>query len=319
MKDKYGRVIDYLRISLTENCNIRCLYCMPDWSCKDFQEDKSMLTTEEIIKISKLFSKFGIKKIRLTGGEPLLRRDIQEIIKGISKISNIEEICLTTNGLLLESKVEELKKNGLNRVNISLDTTDEEEYKKLTRGGELKKVLRAVKRCRELNIPVKINAVITNLQKAESIINLAKLTENDSLDIRFIELMPIGLGKGLKGFTGQDIINILEKKYILENLYTFEGTSKYYKIEGYKGRIGVINPMSECFCETCNRVRITSNGELKSCLSSEKTLNIKELLNDKYSEEERERIILETIFNRNEKNIFNTSDSEKMNMNKIGG
>lgn len=325
MKDKFGREIDYLRISLTEKCNIRCLYCMPDWKekiseekspCKIKQEE---LSKDEILQIVEIFSKIGIKKIRLTGGEPLLRKDLLDIVGGISKISNIEEVCLTTNGLELESKIEDLKRAGLNRINISLDTLDPDEYRTLTRGGEVGKVLSAIEKCLSLDIPVKVNAVITNIQSEESVQKLAELSVNKKIDVRFIEIMPIGLGKGLKGFTGEEIVKILMKKYDLKNLYTFEGTSKYYKIQGGNGRIGFINPMSECFCGSCNRVRITSTMELKTCLSSEDSLNLKEVMNREITLEEKKEIILSALYNRNEKNIFDSEQSEKKSMNQIGG
>ncbi|MGL5656493.1 MAG: GTP 3',8-cyclase MoaA [Fusobacteriaceae bacterium] len=325
MKDKFGREIDYLRISLTEKCNIRCLYCMPDWKekiseekspCKITQEE---LSKDEIIEIVEIFSKIGIKKIRLTGGEPLIRQDLLDIVGGISKIANIEEVCLTTNGLELERKIEDLKKAGLNRINISLDTLDPDEYRTLTRGGDVNKVLKAIEKCLALDIPVKVNAVITNVQSEESVQKLAELSVNKKIDVRFIEIMPIGLGKGLKGFTGDEIVKIIMKKYDLQNLYTFEGTSKYYKIQGGRGRIGFINPMSECFCGSCNRVRITSSMELKTCLSSEDSLDLKEVMNRDITLEEKKEIILSALYNRNEKNIFNSEKSEKKTMNQIGG
>ena len=325
MKDKFGREIDYLRISLTEKCNIRCLYCMPDWKekCSDEQrcQEKKVeeLTKDEIVQISKIFSKIGVKKIRLTGGEPLLRKDLLEIIQEISKIPEIQEICLTTNGLELEEKLEDLKKAGLNRVNISLDTLSPEEYRVLTRGGDVNKVLNSIRKSIELCIPVKVNAVITKIQSEESIQNLAALTIDEKIDVRFIEIMPIGYGKGLEGFTGDEIVDIISKKYEMENLYAFEGTSKYYQIKGAKGRIGFINPMSECFCGSCNRVRITSTMELKTCLSSEESLNLKEVMRRDISLEEKEEIILSALYNKNEKNVFDSQNSIKKSMNQIGG
>ncbi|MGL6064901.1 MAG: GTP 3',8-cyclase MoaA [Fusobacteriaceae bacterium] len=320
MKDKYGREMDYLRISLTENCNLRCVYCMPNWDPKEcFSEKQDELTEEEVTEVVKLFSKLGIKKIRLTGGEPLLRKDLKGIIKNISEIEGIKEICITTNGLLLFEKIDELYKNGLNRINISLDTLNSEEYKKITRGGELEKVLQGIKRARELKIHVKINAVITNLQNKDSVEELVKFTENDEIDVRFIELMPIGEGKNLKGLKGEEIISILKDRYIIEDLYSFEGTSKYYKIKGAKGRIGLINPMSQCFCESCNRVRVTSSLELKTCLSSNEKINLRDILSLDLKEKEKLSIIRDILYNKNKENIFNTDKEEKKNMNTIGG
>lgn len=320
MKDKYGREMDYLRISLTENCNLRCVYCMPNWDSEDcFSKVRDELTEKEIVEVVKLFSKLGIKKIRLTGGEPLLRKDLEEIIKNISAIEGIKEICITTNGLLLSEKIDKLYKNGLNRINISLDTLNPEEYKKITRGGELKKVLQGIKQARDLNIQVKVNSVITNSVNTDSIKELVKLTVEDEIDVRFIELMPIGEGKKLKGLKGEEILSILKERYKIENLYSFEGTSRYYKIKDAKGRIGLINPMSQCFCESCNRVRITSNLELKTCLSSDERVNLRDILKLGLREDKKLSIIQEILYNKNKENIFNTDEEEKKNMNAIGG
>lgn len=320
MIDKYGRNIDYLRISLTENCNLRCIYCMPTWNSKENSvKTHDNLTKKEVVDVVKLFSKLGINKIRLTGGEPLLRNDLEEIIEEISNINGIKEICITTNGLMLSEKLEELHKKGLNRINISLDTMDKVEYENITRGGDIEKVLFGIKKAMELNIPIKINSVITNLQSEESIIDLVKLTMENNIDVRFIELMPIGEGKKLKGVTEAEIIGVLENNYTLNNLYTFEGTSKYYKINGGIGRIGFINPISECFCQSCNRVRITSNFHMKTCLSSNEKINLREIINLDVDETEKLEIVKNIIYNRNKESIFNSMENEKKNMNTIGG
>ncbi len=322
MKDKYGREIDYLRISLTTSCNLRCIYCMPELLEKESNiSNEKLLTKDEIIKITDIFSKIGIKKIRLTGGEPLLREEINEIIAGLNKIEGIKEICLTTNGILLEKNIEELKKNGLTRVNISLDTVDEDEYFKITRGGNLKTVLKGIEKAIELGIKVKINTVLIDSPKNQkNILDIVKLSLNENIDVRFIELMPIGVAKNLKKVNAEKVIEILSKEYELENLEHFEGTSRYYKIKNSTGRIGFINPISQCFCESCNRVRITSQGGLKNCLSSKMEVNIIELLRENISLDEIRDIIEKNIFNRNEKSIFEEKEqSVQKKMNEIGG
>lgn len=322
MKDKYGREIDYLRISLTTSCNLRCIYCMPEILGKESElEKEKLLSKDEIIKVTNIFSKMGIKKIRLTGGEPLLRTEINEIIAGISKIEGIEEICLTTNGILLEKNIEELEKNGLTRVNISLDTVDEEEYFKITRGGTLKTVLKGIEKAVNLGIKVKINTVLIESDKnKKNILDIVKLSIEHDIDVRFIELMPIGVAKNLEKVNAEKVIEILKGEYELEDLEHFEGTSRYYKIKNSKGRIGFINPISQCFCNSCNRVRITSEGGLKNCLSSKEEVNIRELLRENISLEEIRDIIEKNIFNRNEKNVFyEENESVKKKMNEIGG
>lgn len=319
MKDKIGRNIDYMRISLTQNCNLRCVYCMPDWSEKECLKNEKHISENEIKELVEMFSEIGIKKIRLTGGEPLLRKDLSKIISSISKIENIEEICMTTNGVKLNDKIEELRNIGLDRINISLDSLDSEEYKQITRGGDLLKVLKTIKKALKLEMKIKINSVITNTQKFESIEEIAKLTISNNLDVRFIEIMPIGLGKEIQGMTGEKVLEKLKIKFDIEDLNVFEGTSKYYKIKGAIGRIGLINPMSQCFCESCNKIRITSDCQLKSCLSSNRTLDLREILDMKVPKNKKIKIISDFIFNREKKNIFSTSDSEIKNMNQIGG
>lgn len=324
MRDSFGREIDYLRISLTERCNLRCLYCMPDWNCKELNrenrnESREEITLEEIRELVQLFASLGIKKVRLTGGEPLLRKDILEIVNEISKTQGIEEVTLTTNGILLENMIENLEKAGIKRVNISLDTLDEYEYRKITRGGDIEKVLRAIEKCLNLGIKVKINCVITNFQNLNSLEKLLELTIKSDIDLRFIEMMPIGYGKEYRGIDGKTLLHHITEIYELKNLNLLEGTSRYYQIDGAMGRVGFINPMSQCFCGSCNKIRITSDMKLKPCLSSENRIDLREILASELSFCEKKNIIEKIIYNRDEKNIFNKKDSEKKNMNEIGG
>ena len=211
MKDKYGREIDYLRISLTDKCNLRCAYCM-EKDHNDFIHNDKLMTLDEILRVVKECASIGIKKVRLTGGEPLVREGIVDLIKNINKIPEIEEICLTTNGILLGDKVKELSENGLKRVNISLDTLKEDRFKEITRIGTLDKVLYSIEKCLENNVKVKINTVILEDFNKDEILDLINLAYKNPIDLRFIELMPIGEGKKFKGVTNSEILEIIKKE-----------------------------------------------------------------------------------------------------------
>lgn len=210
MKDKYGREIDYLRISLTDKCNLRCAYCM-EKDHNDFIHNDKLMTLDEILRVVKECASIGIK-VRLTGGEPLVREGIVDLIKNINKIPEIEEICLTTNGILLGDKVKELSENGLKRVNISLDTLKEDRFKEITRIGTLDKVLYSIEKCLENNVKVKINTVILEDFNKDEILDLINLACENPIDLRFIELMPIGEGKKFKGVTNSEILEIIKKR-----------------------------------------------------------------------------------------------------------
>lgn len=319
MKDSLGREIDYLRISLTESCNLRCIYCMPEGVAPKVCGET--LTKENIFDIVEVAVELNIKKIRLTGGEPLLRQDIVEIIQGI-KDRGIEKIYITTNGILLSEKIEKLKKAGLKGVNISLDTLDREQFNYITRGGDLERVLQGIEKALNLNLEVKINSVIMKDINENAIEELAKLTLNSQLDVRFIELMPIGQGKKFTGISNNDIYNRLEKTFEFDRDYKeIKGVSTYYKLKDSKGNIGFISPINSCFCETCNKIRLTSDGVIKRCLNSKGNTNIKESLDKNVEKEEIKEILEQEIFKKPERHLFgkDNKDEELKNMNAIGG
>lgn len=319
MKDSWGREIDYLRISLTESCNLRCIYCMPEGSAP--KTCGKVLTKENIFAIVEAGVELNIKKIRLTGGEPLLRQDIVELVKGI-KDRGIEKIYITTNGILLADKIEDLKNAGLDGVNISLDTLDREQFTSITRGGELEKVLVGIKKSLNLNLEVKINSVIIKDINENAIDDLVKLTVDNKLDVRFIELMPIGQGKNFIGINNSEIYNRLEKNFGFDRDYKeIKGVSTYYKLQNSKGKIGFISPINSCFCETCNKIRLTSDGVIKRCLNTKGNINIKEYLDKNIGKDEIKEILKKEIFNKPEKHLFGKeNEAEEMkNMNAIGG
>lgn len=285
--------------------------------------EENILSNEEIYKIAKESAKLGIRKVRLTGGEPLVRKGIVDLIKKINSIEGIEEICLTTNGILLEENIDELYKSGLRKVNISLDTLNKEKYNKITRGGDINKVINAIDKCLDYGIIVKLNVVIIKGINDDEILDLMNLTLNKKVDVRFIELMPIGEGKKFEGLSNEDIkdyIKELNIDFAYEARESNDGPAKYIKLKNSLGRIGFISPMSSCFCEDCNRIRITTEGTLKQCLNWKSGINLKKAVNSN-SEEELKKIIEKSIYNKPEKYLFKeeSEDKEEKFMNEIGG
>lgn len=322
MKDRFDREIDYLRISLTDRCNLRCIYCMEEE--EDFFKKEELLKDEEIIKIVKVFAKLGIKKVRLTGGEPLVRANILNLIKKIYDVEGIESIYITTNGINLKPMVKDLKSYGVKGVNISLDTLDQDKYKKMTRIGTLDKVLDSIRECLKYDIKVKINTVLIEGLNKDEIFDLINITKENNINLRFIELMPIGIGSKFKGVTTAEIKDIIGKELTYkreEKTEKLNGPATYIKIEGYKGKIGFISAMSECFCSECNRIRVTSEGFLKTCLHFNYGIDLKKILRREDSMDKLMEVIEKSIFNKPEKHNFNEmgKDRELKFMNKIGG
>lgn len=323
MIDKFGREIDYLRISVTENCNLKCIYCIDDNNMLNTC-NKDILNDDEIIKIVTQCALLGIKKIRITGGEPLVRNNVENLIYRLSNIEGIEEIYITTNGVLLHDKLESLERNGLSGVNISLDSLRKDRFKELTKFDRLSEVLSAIDKALKLGLKVKVNTVIVDDINKDEIIDFINLTKNKNLDLRFIELMPIGAAKKYKGTNNKEILNIIKSKFEdakEENKIERSGPSNYIKIEGYKGKIGFISPISSCFCEDCNRIRLTSSGFLKKCLHYNYGVDLKRHIDNEICDEELKALIYENIYDKPKKHLFLESCDNKENkyMNQIGG
>ena len=313
MKDRFGRNITYLRISVTDLCNLGCKYCMPESGVKSLCHS-DILSIEEIIEIVKIASKNGIKKIRLTGGEPLVRRGFINLCKQISKIDEIEDIAITTNGVYLKEMADELFENKVRRINFSLDTLIKEKYNDITRRNDFDKTMESLFYAIKKGFKVKINVVLIGGFNDDEIEDFVNLANKYDLEVRFIELMQIGetANWSKDKFVSNKIV--LEKVPKLE----FDGVSgvaKIYKIKGQKGRIGLISPISCSFCEDCNRIRLTSDGKLKPCLHSKDEINLKGL-----SGEELEEAFKRGIFEKPEKHHLEDGKSESTrDMNKIGG
>lgn len=323
MIDQWKRNIDYLRISVTDKCNLRCTYCMPKEGLQFIPEEK-LLTKEEIVRVVSAMAELGVTKVRITGGEPLVRHDIVNIIKGVKSIPGIKEVCITTNGILLGRYVEELVEAGLDRVNISLDTLRPEAYRSITRGGDLDKVLEAIELSIEKGLKVKLNAVIIKDFNEEDIFDLVEMSEKKPISVRFIELMPIGQGKQNKGLSSEEIKEYIQRRKVLipcEGSSSQAGPANYFRTESGRGTIGFISPMSHSFCDSCNRIRVTAEGFLKLCLHWKQGTDLRAPLRSGVSDEELKGIIAEGIFNKPQAHKFkdNSMDSDKRSMYEIGG
>jgi len=327
MLDNYNRKIDYLRISITDRCNLRCVYCMPECGIETVSHNE-ILSYDEIIRVCKIAANMGIKKIKITGGEPLVRKNVPELVKNIKAIDGIEEVTLTTNGVLLGDVLDELVKYNIDGINISLDTLDENEYKKITRFDVFSQVRENIfKALQYPDLKVKINCVPIKNQK-QNLIRIAQLAKENNIHIRFIEMMPVGYGKRYEYLSEESIISLLTESEDLGELKPYDkilgnGPCHYYQIDGFKGKIGFISALSHQFCADCNRIRLTSQGFLKTCLQYETGADIKELLRNDSDDAVIKSAIQNAILKKPKEHAFltqNFNDTENQSgMNKIGG
>lgn len=314
MFDKFNREIDYARISITDACNLRCLYCMP----KGYKaQHHNFLTVEEINNITQALAKLGVKRVRITGGEPLIRQDVVEIIKNINEIDGIQDIGITTNGIFLSEKIDDLVKHGLKRVNISLDTLKHERFKKLT-GGDLDKVLSGLNKAIDKGLVVKINVIPMKEINEDEISDFINLSKKLDIDVRFIELMPIGEAVKFKGVLKSDIMKFLDGTNIVRVVNNGGGPSEVYSIDGHAGRVGFISTMSHSFCSMCNRIRITSDGKIKTCLHNADEFDLRPYVNDIYALVE---VMKNQIYNKYEKHnlLHDKITRSKRDMVRTGG
>jgi len=286
LTDQFGRTLDYLRVSVTDRCNLRCVYCMPSkgvpWKAHD-----SILRFEEILRICEIIAGLGIRKIKVTGGEPLVRRGTASFIKSLNKVPGIERVTLTTNGLLLGRYLDEAEALGEGAlpdgVNISINALESARYSRVTgeSNARPREILSNIDKMIGKRIRVKINCVPVRGFNEEEILPLTLLARDKDIDVRFIELMPLGPGSDLKPVPGDETAAVIEKAFgALTPFSGSEGSGPavYYSLPGFAGKIGFINPVSHGFCETCNRLRLTSEGFLKPCLSSPIGTDLKTLL-----------------------------------------
>lgn len=273
MKDGYGRDIYYLRLSVTDLCNLRCVYCMPAGGVEK-RRHEDVLTVEELEEIARSAGRCGIRKIRLTGGEPLVRRGIVDICARTAAAPGVEEVCMTTNGLLLPKLAPEMRKAGLRRVNISLDTLSPELYRELTRVGNIEDAVAGLKAALDNFETVKINAVLIGGTNEPEIRQMVYITKDAPVELRFIELMPIG------ECAHWPRERFLENSAVLEAVPELEpcgtsGVARLFSLPNARGRVGLISPLSSHFCPECNRIRITPDGRLKPCLHSAQEIELR--------------------------------------------
>lgn len=317
MQDGLGREIDYLRISVTDKCNLRCRYCMPPHGITPLAHEE-ILTLEEIFRLVGIMEQLGIRKVRLTGGEPMVRKNLPWLVEQIHGLCGIREIAMTTNGTLLAPQAKVYREAGLTAVNISLDTLDPERFRCITgcdkadRAAGVDSVLRAIDAALEQQLRVKINCVPCVEMNGDDIEGIAMLAEDRPVDVRFIELMPIGCGKNYTGISSEKILRRLEQRFgkaiaipgksslavagrAADPYEKTDGPAEYYQFPGFSGRIGFISPISHKFCRECNRVRLTCEGRLKLCLHYDRGLELKPLLRSGASDEEIGRQIINAL------------------------
>jgi len=316
--DNHGRRISYLRLAVTDRCNLRCFYCMPEDGLNWLSREE-LMTYEEMLRSCALLVKMGIDKIRITGGEPFVRKDIMQLLTSISKLDGLKELSLTTNGVLTAPYIAELKAIGVRSVNLSLDTLDAGRFFAITRRDEFARVMETLEQLLKHDIEVKINAVVMAGKNTQDIIPLVELTKELPVSVRFIEEMPFN-GDGHK-YSGieWDHVRILEEikdKYpTIQKLKDPAYSTAYnYNITGHKGNVGIIAAYSRTFCGTCNRIRITPQGELKNCLYDDGVLNIRDLMRTGINDYELQQSLL-NVFNHREKDGW---DAEHHRIEKTG-
>lgn len=281
--DNHGRKINYLRLAVTDRCNLRCFYCMPEHG-NDWLSREALMSYEEMLQICSLLVNRGIQKIRITGGEPFVRKDIMAFLSDLSKLKGLEELTLTTNGILTAPYVPELKKIGVKSVNLSLDTLDRNRFFEITRRDELPKVLETLDQLLKHDLSVKINAVVMEGKNTEDIASLVYLAQELPVSVRFIEEMPFN-GSTNTAILTWDHVRILDKiKEQFPGVYKVPdpafSTAYTYQIPGFKGTVGIIAAYTRSFCGTCNRLRLTPEGNLQTCLYGDSVLNLKDLLRE---------------------------------------
>lgn len=342
MIDGYGRNIDYIRISVTDRCNLRCIYCMPEEGVPSVSH-KEILTFDEIIALAKIFSGLGIRKIKLTGGEPLVRKGIVNLIRELKQIPEIDQVTITTNGILLSEYMDQLAAAGVDGINLSLDSLNPELYEQFARKRELEKAIAGFNKALEYpQIPLKINCVSMRIKKADSsgkvclnkisqemqeehLLEIADLARMYKVHVRFIEMMPIGLGKQFRAVAENELLAALEARYgnyqICEETLG-NGPGHYYTFPDFQGKIGFISAISHKFCDRCNRIRLTSQGFLKTCLQYDVGSDLRALLRGGAEEAQlsqaiRDAIIRKPVGHRFGENL--SSHEEKQVMAQIGG
>lgn len=328
LSDNWNRTLNYLRIAVTDRCNLRCFYCMPAEGI-DYLPKKELLTYEEILRLVQIFGSLGVDKIRLTGGEPFLRKDLIHLLKNIKAEPSIKAVHITTNGVLTYPYLDELAGIGIDGVNLSIDSLNKENFLKITRRDEFETVMKTLNGLLEREIKTKINMVVMDGRNDHEILEMAELAAANPISVRYIEEMPFNGGSN-KPFehkwNHKQILSMLENHYgKLERMATDPSNpATLYKVEGYQGNIGIIPAYSRTFCGACNRIRLTAIGTIKNCLYDEGVLDIKELLRSGASDEEIRNVLILTV-RKKAKDGIEAAQNRKLNkttsesMSTIGG
>ena len=336
MLDKYNRNINYMRISLTDRCNLRCVYCRPD--NMQMVEHSDILRNEEILRVVRCAVELGITRFKITGGEPLVRKGAVDFIAMLKQIHGVEQVTLTTNGILLEKNLPQLLACKIDSINISLDTLDKETYKIITGGGDVEAVINATKRAAQLGLKCKLNCVpikngfadkgakVDNLSlhtNQKNVLDLIEFAGNLNVPLRFIELMPLACNNRLTSYSGSELRQMLQNAgYILEPMHQRLGNGPAIYCKATKNTqsqiIGFIEPLHHKFCSSCNRVRLTSTGQLKPCLYSQSTLDLRQLLRSGSSDSELTEALKQAIYDKPMGHHFEEKPAT-FNMNEIGG
>lgn len=292
MKDTFNRTIDYMRISITDRCNLRCKYCMPQEGIEKVSMSK-ILTYEEILRICRASVTLGINRFKITGGEPLVRKGCPDLCREIKQIPGVEQVTITTNGQLLKDYMPKLIEAGIDGINVSLDSLQEDRYRLITGGGILSETLKGLDAAQESGIRTKVNCLLQKNFNEDELLDFAEMAFGRGIDVRFIEIMPIGFGKPDTGLSNEIVLQRLQAalpQLTLDQSTRGNGPAVYYAIPGKPGSIGLISAMHGRFCESCNRIRLTSQGQIKPCLCYEDSCDLKPAL-----AEQRDERLVETL------------------------
>ena len=321
MKDLQGRDINYMRISVTDRCNLRCKYCMPDGI--ELLPMSEILRFEEILRVCRQAVEIGITRFKITGGEPLVRRRCVELISQIKALPGVEQVTMTTNGVLLSRYLDELLDAGLDAVNISLDTLDRRRFEEITGFDQLPEVLKSIDAAAGSGLRVKVNAVLQKDKNADEWQDILKIAEKQSIDVRFIEMMPIGRGKECTGISNDELLQWIQAQYpgvCKDESVHGNGPAVYYHIPGFAGSVGFISAIHGVFCSNCNRIRMTATGELKPCLCYRDTISVRDAARYGTEQEIREKL-QEAVRMKPKQHCFDVEEdiTEQHKMVQIGG
>ena len=321
MKDLQGRDINYMRISVTDRCNLRCKYCMPN--SIELIPMSEILRFEEILRVCKQAVELGVTRFKITGGEPLVRRGCVELISQIKALSGVEQVTMTTNGVLLSEHLDELLDAGLDAVNISLDTLNRRRFEEITGFDRLPLVLKSIDLAAGRGLRVKVNAVLQKDKNADEWQNILKIAEKQPIDVRFIEMMPIGNGRKCDGVYNDELLEKIQKQYpgvSKDDSIHGNGPAVYYHIPGYVGSVGFISAIHGVFCGSCNRIRMTATGELKPCLCYRDTVSVRDAARYGSCQDIREKL-QEAIRMKPKQHCFDVEEeiTEQHKMVQIGG